>query len=696
MLLAALGAAVDAAADPGDPDAGRVVVLGFGGADARLVEQWMAEGRLPHLAKLASGGGYARLTPTLPAQDEASWATFATGRSPGDTDLFDVVTRDPATYAIRPVAVDHSWRPFLWGDRNGVVVLGLGAVCGWLLGFVLVRLVRRRGGWFAALVPALLLGACGWWIGGRWLPEEVSEPGNRLRGKPFWEVAGEAGISASVVRLPACYPPAPSPEGRTLAGLGVPDARGTLGTPTLYTAAARPLPGADLFPVEVVAVDPVARRIETVVPGPPDPLGRGGRRVDAPLVLDVAPGGESVTLELEDGGATLAPGDWSPWLRVSFTASPVFNVHGLARFHLVSADPLTLYLEPVQLDPAFRTPATPLSAPRDWAAELSAAVGPFKTAGWAVDTWGVAAGAVGEATFMEDLAATGAAYRRILAHLLAGGARLVVQYFELPDRAGHILGEPPDASAAADPGAGEVSVHDLLEVYQSMDEVVGQVLDRLGPRDVLVVLSDHGMVPFRRAFDLNAWLREEGYLAAGPPPVPTPWAGVDWSHTRAYAVGLAGLYVNLRGRESQGVVAAGEAYEGLRRELKARLEAVVDPVTGERPVARVLTREEAWGRFDAALAPDLVVTTAPGYRLAWGQLDGHVHGPVLSDNELPWRADHASADPATVAGVLLANRPLDQQRVSMVDVAPTILGLLGLTPPEPGAGVAFMARTGSP
>ncbi len=676
----------------GDVEPGRVVVLGFGGADARLVEQWMAEGDLPHLAGLANAGGYARLTPTLPAQDEASWAAFATGRDPGDSGLFDVVARDPASYQIRQESVDRSLRPFLWGDRNGAVVLGIGALGGWLLGFVVARVLRRRGAWLVGLAPAMLLGTVGWWAGTHWLPNQVSEVTSRRRGTPFWEVAGDAGIAAVVARLPACYPPRPWPGGRLLAGLGVPDARDTVGTPTLYTMDPQPLAGGDLFPVEVIALDPGAKRIATLVPGPPDPLDPGAGRVDAPLVLEVS--ADAVTLDLGGRPVSLGPGDWSPWLPVDFAASPVFTVHALARFRLLGMEPLELYLEPLQLDPSYGSPSILLSSPQDFAAELAAAVGPFKTAGWAVDTWGVAAGAVSEDVFLEDLVATSASFRRLLAGFLAGDDQLLVQYFEFPDRAGHIFGAMPPtpapvAAANADAGSGER----LLGVYRTMDDVVGQVLASLAPDDVLLVLSDHGMTPFRRSFDLNAWLRDAGYLAAAPAKASSkPWVGVDWEHTRAYAVGFGGLYLNLRGREGRGIVAPGEEYESLRRQLARSLEAMEDPDTGEHPVARVVTREEVWGSFDAVEAPDLVVTTRPGYRLAWAQLAGEVQGPVLADNTLAWRGDHASADPESVPGVLFANRPLDQQRVRMLDVYPTILGLLGLTPPETGRGVAFMRR----
>ncbi|MFH1177248.1 MAG: alkaline phosphatase family protein, partial [Acidobacteriota bacterium] len=107
-----LGATAAAAPAP------RLVVLGFDGADAKLTEELLAEGKLPNLAKLAARGGYARLTPTVPAQTPVSWATFTTGRDPGGTQIFDFLRRDPVSYLPTFAVAEEGRRKFLLGKHN--------------------------------------------------------------------------------------------------------------------------------------------------------------------------------------------------------------------------------------------------------------------------------------------------------------------------------------------------------------------------------------------------------------------------------------------------------------------------------------------------------------------------------------------------------------------------------------------------
>ena len=103
---------------------GRVVVLGFDGADHRLVAQFLAEGKLPNLAKLAQQGSFSPLRPTIPAQTPVSWSTFSTGLSPGRTQIFDFLKRDPKTYRPEFAVADRGEeglppRPREPGRRRG-------------------------------------------------------------------------------------------------------------------------------------------------------------------------------------------------------------------------------------------------------------------------------------------------------------------------------------------------------------------------------------------------------------------------------------------------------------------------------------------------------------------------------------------------------------------------------------------------
>ncbi|MGC8916216.1 MAG: alkaline phosphatase family protein [Thermoanaerobaculum sp.] len=682
---------------------GRIVVLGFDGADAELTERLLNEGKLPHLAVLAREGGYARLTPTVPAQTPVSWATFTTGRDPGGTQIFDFLRRDPLTYMPTFAVAEEGKTPFLLGPANRPAAAAIFAVVGLALGLAGAKLVRRRRPWLHAVPAAIVASGAGWVVGG-WLPESIPKVVSRRAGTPFWQLAGEAGIPATVVRVPVTFPAAPFPHGHLLSGLGVPDLRGRIGSPAYYTTDPAFVPGYDNeFSIEVIKLPLGQTQWQTKIMGPQDRIFGSGSYLESPLGLEVLPG-HKLALSTCGQRVVLGPGEWSPWLRVCFRFNPVVRVTGWTRFKLLSLEPhLKLYLQPINPDPLRTPPGFDLSAPRSWAAELFREVGPFKTVGWAIDTWAPSEKVVDEETFMEDIQHTeGEEFRRLLRRFLAGEDRLLVHYFEFTDRVGHILWRALDPQNPAYPGGDAPRLARFVEqAYQLMDDIVGEVESQLGPDDVLLVLSDHGFSTWRRSFHINTWLAREGYLAltaAGGQVENLEnlfnrgqfWPNVDWGRSRAYHLGLGGLYINLAGRERYGTVAPGEEYEALRRELAARLEALVDPATGAHPVSRVFLREQVYKSFDPQLIPDLIVTTSRGYRISWQSALGGMPDRLFEDNARVWSGDHCTLDPEVVPGVLFASKPLLRRDLSMLDVYPTLLKLLGVKAPEPLSGHAFL------
>src|SRR5215210_952287 len=103
----------------------RVIVVGFDGVDAGRTEQWMNEGKLPNLAKLRAQGTFRPLRPTVPAQTPVSWSTFSTGIDPGRTGIFDFLRRDPKTYLPFFAAFDETKEPFLFGEKNPVILASI-------------------------------------------------------------------------------------------------------------------------------------------------------------------------------------------------------------------------------------------------------------------------------------------------------------------------------------------------------------------------------------------------------------------------------------------------------------------------------------------------------------------------------------------------------------------------------------------
>src|ERR1039457_5558972 len=115
-----------------------------------------------------------------------------------------------------------------------------------------------------------------------------------------------------------------------------------------------------------------------------------------------------------------------------------------------------------------------------------------------------------------------------------------------------------------------------------MDKLIGRVMEKIDDNTLLMVISDHGFKSFARCMNLNAWLHQNGYLTLkdGKTESGDWFEDVDWSRTRAYTMGLNGLYLNIKGREKQGIVDPSEA-QALQEEIKQKLDGLVDPASGK-------------------------------------------------------------------------------------------------------------------
>lgn len=692
------------------PKRQRVIVLGFDGVDARYTEKWMNEGKLPNLARLRAEGTFRPLRATLPAQTPVSWSTFSTGIDPGRTGIFDFLRRDPKTYMPIFAAFEETTSPLLFGEANHAVV----ALLAFLLLFLVVtgalKLFRVRLA--RAAIAALVLGILGAAGAYAWSQKNipVSVPGveNRREGITMWAVAAKAGLKAKVAHVPVTFPAEEMHEGHMLSGLGVPDVSGRIGKPFYFTSELE-LPksgsGSNEFSIDVTQLEDNRGVIATKVVGPPNKLFKEPAYISIPMTITVADNRESIDIAVSGQRVTLHAGEWSDWVTFEFPFSSVAKIRGISRFHLMSVAPeIRLYLSPINFDPRKLPPMMKVSSPKGWAPELAERHGPFKTIGWAIDTWAISEGFANEQIFWDDMTWTVTQFRSLFHEFLAGDDDLLVQCFEFPDRVAHVFwrlmdpGHPAyDAALAAKWGDG------LLKSYQIMDEIVGEAMETAERENAaLIVLSDHGFATFRRAINYNTWLVQNGYLTLKSG-VETKdrnleilfdqgqfWENVDWSKTRAYAMGLGNVYINLRGREAEGIVVPGVEYDNLKLELKAKLEAIVDPETGMKPVSRVYSREESYRRFDPNLIPDLFVTNNDGYRVSWQTSLGGVQKELFADNNRVWSGDHCSLDPAIVKGIFFYNRKLETTREPYIaDIYPTVLELLALKPPYELDGVAL-------
>ena len=222
----------------------------------------------------------------------------------------------------------------------------------------------------------------------------------------------------------------------------------------------------------------------------------------------------------------------------------------------------------------------------------------------------------------------------------------------------------------------------VKDLYKRLDGIIGDIYDRYGGKATVIVMSDHGFANFGRQFNLNSWLRDNGCL--GPPECKNVLINGDWSRTRAYGLGINGLYLNLKGRESDGIVEPGEEQETLLRQLASQLRDVRD-VNGQTVIRNVYRSSEIYFGNATALAPDLIIGYSRGYRASWETCLGELTPEVLLDNKSAWAADHC-ADALEVPGVLFCNKPIDKPDPSLVDIAPGILHEFGLPTPSTMTG----------
>jgi predicted AlkP superfamily phosphohydrolase/phosphomutase len=616
---------------PPQASIGRFIVVGLDGQDPVLTERFMREGLLPNFKRLATMGCYRPLRTTFPSVSPVAWSSFSTGTHPGRHNIFDFLDRDRRTYLP-------------------------------MLSSVKIGKVEKFLTWGRYRIP-------------------LARPELRLlrKSKPFWAILGEHRIWSTVLRVPVTFPPDQF-YGAELSAMCVPDLLGTQGTFLLYTT--RPA-GARFKEGGIrVGLTVEGSRASAVIEGPENTFVAGGPPLTLPLVLDVDRATAVVRASFGGERLDLVPGQLSGWVTLRFQAGPGVTVTGLTRALVTElGEHVSLYLSPININP--ERPAMPIAHPSYYATYLSKRIGPFATLGLAEDTWALNEGVIDDGTFLQQ------AYdidRERESMFFAALDRLtrgtLVCVFDATDRIQHMFWRYIDPGHPAAAGREDAEHRDAIgALYRHNDALVGKVLDKLRDDDVLMVISDHGFSSFRRGVNLNGWLLREGYLALKPgADGSAEWLrDVDWSRTRAYCLGLTGMFLNLEGREQYGTVAPTEA-AALKAELIARLNGLPDDEKGGVAVREVFDTEHLYDGPYAGNAPDLLIGYNAGYRTSWDCASGVVAGPVCEDNVKAWSGDHC-IDPRLVPGVFFCNRHTGTEDPSLVDIAPTALRLFGIDPP---------------
>jgi predicted AlkP superfamily phosphohydrolase/phosphomutase len=610
----------------------RVVILGLDGMDHGLTETMLDDGKLPHLAGLRDRGSFKSLGTTVPPLSPVAWSTFQTGVNPGKHNIFDFLTPDPRTYRAKLSSVEI--RPPRRSIRLGKYRIPLGKAD--------LRLLRKS--------------------------------------QPFWTILGKYGIFSCVQRVPITFPPEKL-RGVLLSAMCVPDLRGTQGMFSYYTTRRRD--EGEKIGGEVHHVTRSGDMIRAELVGPQNPLQPDLGEIRLPFSVTIKGPGRAV---LEVGGTRheIQKDVYTDWVAVDFRAGLGVKVGGVCKFLLLDTDPeFGLYVTPINIDP--ERPVMPVGYPSVYSVYLAKKQGTYATLGLAEDTWALNEGVINDDHFIQQcLDMDDEREAMFLDALDKVPQGLVACVFDGTDRLQHTFWRDIDLQHPAHPSAEQLAGRNVIEdLYRRMDKLVGKTMERCRQNDtLLMVISDHGFGPFRTGVDLNRWLEENGYLVVDDDRRSEEHlAGVDWTRTRAFAIGLAGIFLNLKDKYEQGIVGPGGEAERLRREIAGRLEALADPSTGDSAVKRVYIAGSFYRGPYKDNAPDLIVGYRRGYRVSWEAAIGKTTRSVFHANIKAWSGDHC-VDPSLVPGILFCNHPIADENPRLIDIAPTVLSLFGVDVPE--------------
>ncbi|RJP17704.1 MAG: hypothetical protein C4520_15875 [Candidatus Abyssobacteria bacterium SURF_5] len=611
----------------------KVIILGIDGMDPVILRKMMDEGRMPSFLKLAQDGSFSALGSSVPPQSPVAWSDFITGMDPGGHGICDFIHREPENYL-----------PFLSTSKAE------GAKRTWTLGD---------------------------WV----IPLSGGETTLLRKGRAFWQILEENGIPTNVIKMPANFPPAES-SGRSLSGMGTPDMLGSYGTFTLYTTNPAKYEDKDVTGGRIVPVDVYRDTVTAQIEGPKNSFKKDEPTIAIDFTVHIDPENPVAKIAVQDQEILLNVGEFSEWIHLKFVAVPYLqSVSGMCRFYLKQARPnFEFYVSPINIDPL--DPALPISTPDDYAAKLARKIGCYYTQGFPEDTKAFSVDALAVGDYLKQTAIV--LRERLAMYDLAVEEfkdGLLFFYFCSLDQNSHMLWWLIDPKHPIyEKEVAQKYEHVLYDIYAAMDKVLEKALRKLDENTTLIVMSDHGFAPFYRCFNLNTWLKDNGYVTLTNDEEGEFYSNVNWAKTRAYALGLNGLYINQRGREGSGIVHPSEK-DALLDEIARKLEEVRDPSTGEQVIFRVYKTKDAYHTADERLTPDAIIGYDRGYRASWQTAIGSFPKELIVNNDERWSGDHCVAT-EVVPGILLSNKKLKNPNPRLLDLTPSILLEFGIQPPE--------------
>lgn len=481
------------------------------------------------------------------------------------------------------------------------------------------------------------------------LPTKSSLLGNQFspphKAETIFDSAVKDGYQATSLWWPATFPSRLQSPVRTVPGLGTPDIFGQLGVGISYSM--EPLTDENNLKTRTARLQ---RKNSTeyngILAGPLQKSRTGSKQsyLDFKVIINDA---HSAKLSLGNQILDLVVGQWSPVVEIRFQVGFMVSVKIVTRVILTQLQPdPVLYFLPLQLHPL--ASPWPYGTPKSMLNKIWKKQGAFLTLGWPQDTTALEEGFINNEHFLclcdQIFKQRASIFMAMLDSYQEG---ILACVFDSLDRVQHMFWK---------------NRPDIIESwYLKLDDFAGKINTKLsakrdGDSINLIFLSDHGFQNFNYKVNVNRWLLEQGYLELVNGALSQDLSGVNWNKSHVYAVGLNSLYLNLEGREGQGVVPLAQKSEILEI-LRSKLLRWTGP-DGKKVFQRVQTNQEAFNGPLSVHGPDLVLGYAPGYRASaetglggWG------------DKKIEWNTDHWSADHCidanAVPGVIFNNRGLD-------------------------------------
>lgn len=613
----------------------KVIILGIDGMDPNLLTKFVHEGVMPNFKKYIENNFFSPLGTTTPPQSPVAWASFITGMHPGKHGIFDFVHRDAKTFS-----------PFLSTSKSTDSGTNL-----------------KLGNWN--------------------IPLKSGKVELLRRGTPFWKYLYDENVYSKMFKVPANFPVVDK-DTVSLSGMGTPDLLGTYGTFTVF-AESEPKLTTELSGGRIVRLSSPTYTYKTRIEGPENSfkVKKESSYIDFTIDKDVE--NKIIRINLQGQEFILEEGEWSPWVQLNFELFPIIgSVKGIVKFYVQKVQPdLQIYMTPINVDPL--DPTLPLCYPKEYSKELADNVGRFYTQGFPEDTKALSTGIFsydefftqGKKVLEENLDL----FNYELSKFKDG---VFFFYFTSIDQNSHMLLHLMNKKHKLYNDKLSKELKNAMRYYYAkMDKVLEKTLTKVDDDTTLIVMSDHGFAPFYREFNLSTWLVENGYTAVSDKNKYYEsefYDYVDWDKTKAYAMGINSIYLNLKEREVKGSVSKKDARR-IKAKLIKDLESVVDPKTRLHPITKAYDATDYFHSAFTDIAPDIIVGYNSGYRISDAACLGQFPKDIFADRTNKWAADHCM-DPSHVPGVFLTNRKVVKKNPHIVDLAPSILKIYGIEKPE--------------